>query len=225
MVSTPEVKCYLCGGLSHHRRPGRVRDAADMKILECDGCGLVFLSRNRLAGDFYQQSGMHGDNPQPVDSWLRETERDDERRYRYLNTTMTNRDVMDFGCGAGGFLLKARTAAKRVVGIELEERLQPYYREQGLQVVRDAGDIPADVCFDLITAFHVIEHLEDPAGMLRLLATKLRGGAKSSSKFRPRQMRCSRSMKAFRSPNLPTGVAISIYSMPLILACWQKWLG
>ena len=175
-MSTPEVKCYLCGGSSHHRRPGRVRDAEDMAILECDGCGLVFLSRNRLASDFYQQSGMHGDNPQPVDSWLRETERDDERRYRYLNAAMTNRDVLDFGCGVGGFLLKARTAAKRVVGIELEERLQPHYSEKGLEVVRAVGDIPSAECFDLITAFHVIEHLEDPAGMLRLLATKLRGG-------------------------------------------------
>src|SRR3972149_1855230 len=97
VVITPEVKCYLCGGTSHHRRPGRVRDAGDLEIIECDRCGLVFLSRTQLPKDFYERSGMHGNETQPVDAWLRETERDDERRYRYLNVAMTNRDVLDFG--------------------------------------------------------------------------------------------------------------------------------
>lgn len=179
MVSAPEMACYLCGGLSHHRRPGRVRDAEDLDILECDSCGLVFLSRTHLHKGFYEQSGMHGGDPQPVDAWLRETDRDDERRYRYLIAAITNRDVLDFGCGVGGFLLKARSLARRVVGIELEERLRLHHNNaNGLDVYGALGEMVEGECFDLIAAFHVIEHLEDPAGMLRLLATRLRTGGK-----------------------------------------------
>lgn len=176
MVSMPALKCYLCGSTSYHRRPGRVRDAGDLEILECNDCGLVFLSRTRLAENFYEQARMHGDNAQPVDLLLRGTERDDERRFQYLSEAMTNRHVLDFGCGAAGFLLKARSAAKRVVGIELEKRLQPHYNAKGLNVFSSIDELPLDERFELITAFHVIEHLEDPAEMLRLLATKLLGG-------------------------------------------------
>jgi SAM-dependent methyltransferase len=121
---------------------------------------------------------MHGSNLQPVDAWRRETNRDDERRYRYLGEALTNRDVLDFGCGVGGFLLKARSLARRVVGIELEERLRPYYHANGLDVYDALGELVVGERFDLITAFHVIEHLEDPAGMLCLLATRLQPGGK-----------------------------------------------
>jgi len=178
MVIASNEKCYLCGCDSKHRRPGKVRDAENLEIFECDGCGLVFLSRAHLSEGFYEQSGMHGSDPQPVDSWLRDTERDDERRYQYLKETLTNRELLDFGCGVGGFLIKAKSVAKRVTGVELEERLQSHFRTNDLKVYNGIGELPLDQHFSLITAFHVIEHLEDPAQVLRLLATKLQKNGK-----------------------------------------------
>ena len=170
-----EKKCYLCGCTEHRRRPGKVRDDERLEILECKGCGLVFLSRTKLPEGFYEQSCMHTGEPQPIDEWLRDTDRDDERRFRYLSEAMTNRDVLDFGCGVGGFLLKARTKAHHVAGIELEVRLQPHFQTNGLDVFQNIADLPSDQRYDLITAFHVVEHLEDPANMLRQLAARLRG--------------------------------------------------
>jgi SAM-dependent methyltransferase len=173
MVRQAEIKCYLCGGTEHRRRPGKVRDDGNMEILECRACGLVFLSRNRLPEGFYEQSGMHCGEPQPIGEWLRDTDRDDERRYRYLSETMTNRDVLDFGCGVGGFLLKARSPARRVMGVELESRLYPHFQANGLDVFPSVADLPPQQRFHLITAFHVLEHLEDPAAVLRQLSEKL----------------------------------------------------
>jgi len=178
MVRQHETKCYLCGSAEHRRRPGKVRDDASLKIFECQNCGLVFLSRLALPEEFYEQSSMHGGYPPPVDAWLRDTDRDDERRFHYLSEAITNRDVLDFGCGVGGFLLKARSRAQTVMGVELETRLQSHYQANHFQVFQSIEDLPAGHQFDLITAFHVIEHLEDPADMLRQLAMKLkkRGG-------------------------------------------------
>lgn len=171
-------KCYLCGCTEQCRRPGKVRDDESLDILECQGCGLVFLSLTELPEGFYEQSFMHSGTPQPIEEWLRDTDRDDERRFRYLSETITNRDVLDFGCGAGGFLIKARTKALQARGIELEERLHPHFQATGLQVFQSINDLPCDQSFDLITAFHVVEHLHDPANTLRQLATRLQGGGR-----------------------------------------------
>jgi len=173
-----EPKCYLCSCTEHSHRPGRVRDDENLEILECLGCGLVFLSLPQLSEGFYEQSGMHNDEPQPLEDWLHDTDRDDERRFRYLSEAMTNRDVLDFGCGVGGFMLKAQSIAHSVMGIELEERLQTYFQTSGLSVFQNIEALPSDQRFDLITAFHVVEHLMDPANMLYLLGTRLRDGGK-----------------------------------------------
>jgi len=176
MVRQEERSCYLCGSARHKRRPGKVRDDASLEIFECQNCGLVFLSSSELPEGFYEQSGMHGGDPPPVDAWLRDTGRDDERRFQYLSEALTNRDVLDFGCGAGGFLLKARSKARKVMGVELETRLQSHYQDNSLQVFQSIENLPEGNQFDLITAFHVIEHLQDPAATLKRLASKLRGG-------------------------------------------------
>ena len=172
------MQCYLCNCTEHRHRPGKVRDDESMEILECKGCGLVFLVRTKLPEGFYEQSGMHNGDPQPMESWLHDADRDDERRFRYLKEVMTNRDVLDFGCGVGGFLLKARSAARHVMGIELEARLQPHFKASSLDVLPSVDDLSTDQLFSLITAFHVLEHLEDPANMLRQLATRLLEGGR-----------------------------------------------
>lgn len=176
MVRQEETKCYLCDCMEHRRRPGKVRDDASLEILECQNCGLVFLPRTELPEGFYEQSRMHSGEPQPALDCLHDTERDNERRIRALSETITNRDVLDFGCGGGGFLLKARSRARYVMGIELEARLYPHFQTNGLEVFQSIDDLPSDRNFDLITAFHVLEHLKDPATILRKLATRLRGG-------------------------------------------------
>jgi 2-polyprenyl-3-methyl-5-hydroxy-6-metoxy-1,4-benzoquinol methylase len=178
MARHTEIKCYLCGCTEHDRRPGKVRDDGSLEILECQGCGLVFLSRTQVPERFYEQSGMHNGEPQPVEEWLRDTDWDDERRFRFLDKEITNRVILDFGCGVGGFLLKARTKARQVMGVELESRLAPHFKTSGLSVVQNIDLILPQQRFDLITAFHVVEHLDDPAGILARLAEKLIAGGK-----------------------------------------------
>lgn len=178
MVIKADVKCYLCGGAEHCIRPGSVRDDKSLDILECSSCGLVFLSRTEIPEGFYQKSGMHNGELPPIEQWLHDTERDDERRFSSLNEAITNKDVLDFGCGAGGYLLKASAKAKKVMGVELETRLQPHFKANGLEVVEGIDELPPEQRFDLITAFHVIEHLEDPAVMIKDLSLKLNKGGK-----------------------------------------------
>ncbi|MBF0405776.1 MAG: class I SAM-dependent methyltransferase [Candidatus Riflebacteria bacterium] len=166
--------CYLCGSKECHNLAGKVRDNDQIQILECEQCGLVYLSNINLPAGFYEQSGMHGNAPQSLPDWLRLSDRDDDRRFRYLKELITNRDVLDFGCGAGGFMLKAKQITHKIMGIEIEMRLKNHFNDNNLEVFQNIEDIPITQKFDIITAFHVIEHLEDPSGVLNHLSTKLR---------------------------------------------------
>ena len=171
--------CYLCGSTSHRQRPGSVRDNSSLKVLECEGCSLVFLSSmGHIAQSHYAQSGMHGDQPPAVEDWLRAAESDDERRFRYLQQRLAGKKLLDFGCGAGGFLLKAREAAAVAEGVEPELRLRPHFDQSRLSVHARLEDIAASgrSRFDLVTAFHVVEHLPDPRTMLARLASLLEEG-------------------------------------------------
>lgn len=164
------MKCYLCGG-SARARKGVVRDSPELRVMECSDCGLVQLdSFEHIYPGFYEGSGMHGPNQISIESWLRETEGDDRRRFETLMPFLPNCRVLDFGCGAGGFLQRAHDLAAVVVGIELEERVRSYWNGR-IKILSDIDQ--TDDQWDLITAFHVLEHLPDPVRLLRKMGSKL----------------------------------------------------
>jgi 2-polyprenyl-3-methyl-5-hydroxy-6-metoxy-1,4-benzoquinol methylase len=165
------INCYLCSSTSFATRKGQVRDAPDLNMLECTNCGLVTLSSlGHIQAGFYEDSGMHGAEPTPMDAWLKDTEWDDQRRFDMLKTMLTNKKLLDFGCGAGGFLNKVQSLADSVAGIELEQRAREYWNGE-LSIHPDLGSAGGE--YDLITAFHVVEHLPDPRAILKTLASML----------------------------------------------------
>jgi len=125
------MQCYLCQSACFSTRKGVVRDAPDMKILECENCGLVMLNdQAHIYDQFYENSRMHGTDPKPMEVWLAESEWDDERRFELVKAMLPNKRLLYFGCGAGGFLRKTQGLAMEVVGVELEARVQKYWAGQ-----------------------------------------------------------------------------------------------
>ncbi len=170
------MSCYICSHNQHKVRKGTVRDAPDLAVHECVNCGLVSLSSlEHIQAGHYEDSGMHGEVVPSIESWLKDTEFDDERRYQMLKAALPNKKVLDFGCGAAGFLLRAQTLASSVAGIELERRVREHWR--GKVSVHADLDAAGDG-YDLITAFHVIEHLPDPKDMLKRLGGMLAAGGR-----------------------------------------------
>ncbi len=171
------MNCYLCKSPSFKTRDGQVRDAPELKILECASCGLVTLdSVDHIRSGFYEQSGMHGAEPAPIEEWLKDTDWDDQRRFDMLKPMLPNKKVLDFGCGSGGFLIKAKNLAGVVEGIELEKRVRDHWK--GLITIHPDAESSGIGRYDLITAFHVVEHLQDPRAMLKTLAGKLADGGR-----------------------------------------------
>jgi len=172
-------KCYLCDGTEFNKRPGSVRDNPEIEVFECASCGLVFLSSlDHIRNGFYENSEMHGEEMADVHGWLKETAWDDERRSQYLKSVLPNRRLLDFGCGAGGFLLKARDLAATAHGVEPETRLGSHYQSHGLTVFQNLSDISTNIRggYDIITIFHVLEHIPDPKSILDELSEMLADG-------------------------------------------------
>lgn len=165
--------CYLCGGEELKKREGSVRDNPSLDVMECSRCGLVFLSSfSHIKESFYEDAKMHdGEIDVDIEAWIRETEYDDERRFNWLEPLVKGKSVLDFGCGTGMFLSRVKGIAKSVEGIEPERRLKGHFNKQRLSVTGSISELKDS--FDIITLFHVLEHLPDPIQVLKELSAKL----------------------------------------------------
>lgn len=170
------MSCYVCQSTLFVERKGRVRDLPDIKVLECSECGLVYLSdTDHIQPGFYENSGMHEGGGRSIENWLKDTDWDDQRRYEMLKSILPNKKVLDFGCGAGGFLLKVQPFVSEIAGVELELRVHDYWSSR-IPLYEDIAAVKGK--YDLVTAFHVLEHVLDPRAVLQELSAKLAPGGR-----------------------------------------------
>jgi len=167
--------CYLCGSAHRVKRSGRVRDNATLEIFQCSDCGLVYLSDfSHIHKNHYAESGMHEGKIYDVNKWLNDTSADDERRFNYFRDVLIDKRVLDFGCGAGGFIEMAQKISTNVAGIEPDRALKESFKNRGLTVWNSLEQIDEnEKSWDLITSFHVLEHLSDPIKALKELSLLL----------------------------------------------------
>jgi 2-polyprenyl-3-methyl-5-hydroxy-6-metoxy-1,4-benzoquinol methylase len=170
-------KCYLCGKEDFKERSGCVRDNPALRVYECISCGLVSLSSfDHIVNQFYENSRIHDGEPLDIQEWLDITKVDDERRFQFLKSQLLNCSLLDFGCGVGGFLLKAKDASCKAHGIEPEKRLANHFQQNNITVFHSLEKVPQEhrqVGYDLITLFHVLEHLAEPKTVLHELSEML----------------------------------------------------
>lgn len=90
--------------------------------------------------------------------------------------------VLDFGCGNGEYLLRAKALGHEVTGVDFDEKALAQLRPKGISAfaLEDIDD--AEWCgrFDHVSLSHVVEHVPDP---IALLAKLYRWTAPSGSLF------------------------------------------
>lgn len=154
--------CPACGGAG--LRPW---DPA-ARLQACDDCSLVFdnprLDAQGIEG-FYTRFGQY-------DHWLDDLpgrERVWKRRLAAILRHARHGRVFDIGAGIGQFLDNARRAGFEVDGLELSPRGCQHARERfGIELRQGRLEdfrLPA-AHYDVVTIFHVLEHVPDPAWTL-----------------------------------------------------------
>lgn len=169
--------CYLCGSNRLQPVEGKVRDKPELGILKCLGCGLVFLENfDHVHAEFY--ASTYTEENHPGKDWqhlLNEQRADDERRLGQILPFIANRRYLDVGCEAGGVLTRARPHCAAAVGVEPQSRWRDELAAQGI-VVNPALSAVEDAGFDVVTLFHVLEHIADPRAFLAEVRAKVAPG-------------------------------------------------
>ena len=184
--STDSPSCYLCGASDPALVRDRLRHGIRRNVLSCKACGLVFLEpvdqdlRAYYEGEYRKlYSPVVGRKLSSREIFEMNLPHQQSRVDRIAHLLRPDTRVLDVGCSAGFFLHTLRPHVGECVGIE--------FNAEDAAFVSDELGIPAyttpveetdldEGSFDLITAFHVVEHLEDPRAVLTTLRRYLKPG-------------------------------------------------
>ena len=189
------IACNLCGSddaaVYHRERLPYFKLQVDFTIVRCRCCGLVYTNpRLRDYNAVYlegftetpAQIEAHARAKKPVfDQALRQI----LERQRTSGQPAEGR-LLDLGCGTGHFLRAAQEFGFTGTGVEPAAEPAHYAMDCVGVKVRQADiynvALPQDH-FDVITAWDVIEHVADPAGMLQRCAAWLKPGGILALRF------------------------------------------
>ncbi len=177
------MKCALCGNAELVVFHKGLRDRKDIDMLKCTHCELLQISKKGNFDDAsYEKGGMHNDAYDAEknefvhhkwEEWVEQSRDDDIRRVMRVLKICKHKKLLDFGCGAGGFLkgIKTYSPSTKVCGVELENFAREKLKEDNIQVFKTLEE--TDDQFDIITMFHVIEHLNHPEKIIKLIESRL----------------------------------------------------
>lgn len=97
---------------------------------------------------------------------------DDIRRVVQHNNILKNKKILDFGCGWGGFLKKI-IKAKSLTGIELRKECIFYIKKKIKKINISDNLNNLNEKYNVITMFHVLEHIPYQIETLKELKKKL----------------------------------------------------
>ena len=192
MTSELLASCPLCGS-ADLRDKLRVRDKSvsqeTFTIQQCAACGFQFTNPRPTAasiGKYYESAAYvsHNSAAQGLVNRVYKAARYFTVRRKValitrLNGRRTGR-LLDYGCGTGHFLAGAKRAGWQVTGLEPNDRARRDAAARAGQPVLEAtalAGLPPG-SFDIITLWHVLEHVHTLQDTLNQLITALRPGGK-----------------------------------------------
>lgn len=172
--------CPICQGNTLQTVETKADSFIPLLVLhQCATCGMIFLSPRltlRAVVQVENESMVYdlssAEAEQTVAGPLTEMA-------AYLGSFVRSggRRWLDIGCNRGRLLEAARRLGWQPLGVEIAtEPAHAARRQYGLTVYPDLAEIGREGLFDMITAWHVLEHTTDPMGFLRAAAGKLAPG-------------------------------------------------
>ena len=162
--------CYNCKSNKKELIHKGTRDNAGVDVFKCKNCGLMFLSSDSHIDSKFYANGEMVKNVN-LEKWIENTMPDDSRRFNNLRSLINDKVLIDFGCGNASFLNLAKNVCKKVYGVELQKDFCEYFKKCGLDVVSSIEDLPQKS--DVITMFHVLEHLKEPVESIKNITKSL----------------------------------------------------
>jgi 2-polyprenyl-3-methyl-5-hydroxy-6-metoxy-1,4-benzoquinol methylase len=173
--------CPACGGTLEEWRSvpgGEPSDHSRYELMRCASCGSAVTVGQAPPPDAYE-SGQYSIAPPraagAVDLLQRAFARQPVRFLRRAGLPRGAR-VLDVGAGPGRLVAALREAGYDATGIEPSARSAALAEVAGARVLRRGVAEHDDADLDAVVLWHVLEHLEDPAGALATVRGWLRPG-------------------------------------------------
>jgi 2-polyprenyl-3-methyl-5-hydroxy-6-metoxy-1,4-benzoquinol methylase len=152
------VACDLCGG-----KDFAIRDAAT-RVMQCRRCGYRFTNPRPSQAEIAAAYSA----PAQYDGWLAQDAGREimwSRRWALVKQFAKGKRLLDVGAGIGTFLAHAHADGWDVTGTEISRSAIGIARERyGIALIEgQLEDIPTAGQFDLVTMWHVLEHLPSPS--------------------------------------------------------------
>jgi SAM-dependent methyltransferase len=189
--SLEKVACPICTGirvLEFSEPADNLVSRETFKVVKCESCRLLLTNPRPSETDIaeYYRSGdyiSHSDTSKGIINRLYRL----ARSYSIKKKVALMRSIcpgattlLDFGCGTGYFLARARERGFDVFGLEPDEGARLLAESKhGLKVssLDELGNLPQNK-FDVITLWHVLEHVYELNETMNSLVRVLSDGGK-----------------------------------------------
>ena len=151
------------------------RDNNDVAVLKCLDSSIIFLNTTKhITPDYYSnKNDLSYWNMQTVYQARNETLSDDLRRAQFLEFHIAGKDWVDIGTGLGGILHLCKDKVKSLSAVEPQSYIKNIIRDEGFNVFSDITELE-DYRYDVLSLFHVFEHISNPIPFLKEAQKKLK---------------------------------------------------
>ena len=175
MEKVEVARCNLCG----ESRSILKFQVDGFDIVQCTNCSLIYLKNplsiigeQELYDDYYKISFSQDYHHNSVEPGLRTLWEINDQRVKMIKTIIPGGRLLDMGSGQGFFIYHAQQHGFSVTGVDVSSRAvefceQTFHIKVNLQNINEDFDL--DKKFDVITMWHILEHVSDPLGFMKRL--------------------------------------------------------
>ena len=140
------------------------------EIYACDGCKLLFTSPRpdkSVIGKYYKSEDYlsHNEHKKGLVPWIYNQVKkvNIRNKYKIACGDKNKPHILDFGCGVGDFLHFAQQKGCEIMGCDMSEDARKFASEKLDKTIVTPEEIFAlpHSTFDIITMWHVLEHIDD----------------------------------------------------------------
>ncbi|WP_163537041.1 class I SAM-dependent methyltransferase [Gracilibacillus sp. YIM 98692] len=173
-----DFKCVICGSSTCKVIHKTVRDSNDHDVVVCNNCNHFQLAPLPNVED---DENFYNKNSQAkfvsnitVEEARKKALPDTKRRVEFVkNYTNIDSKILDIGCGYGFFVENLNNQGIEVDGLETSESRRLIARKNSKRNILDinllSDSTPKDYIekYDMVTLFHVLEHISSPRKFLK----------------------------------------------------------
>jgi 2-polyprenyl-3-methyl-5-hydroxy-6-metoxy-1,4-benzoquinol methylase len=81
--------------------------------------------------------------------------------------------LLDYGCATGEFIEQMNELGWQSYGLEVDQKARQFARDRDLNVVMNRNQLPGNIHYDVITLWHVLEHIHRLDDTLNFFSEKI----------------------------------------------------